>query len=73
MVKASPMLDIKKALKDLPDVQRVIVVAIKNEVKEVLLVWQKTDRKDKTKISAFDLNISQESGFDFTLEEEAGT
>ena len=70
MIKASPMLDIKEALNELPDVRQVIVVAIKNEVKEVLLVWQESGRQDKIKISAFDLNISQESGFDFTLKEE---
>ena len=71
MIKASPMLDIKESLNELPDVRQVVVVAIKNEVKEVLLVWEKSDHKEKVKISAFDLNISQESGFDFTLEEEA--
>ena len=71
MIKASPMLDIKDALNELPDVQQVIVVAIRNEVKEVLLVWEKSDHKEKVKISAFDLNVSQESGFDFTWEEEA--
>lgn len=71
MIKASPMLDIKEALHDLPEIRQVMVVAIKNEVKEVLLVWKNSGHKADVEISAFDLNISQGAGFDFTLEEEA--
>lgn len=38
MVKLSPMLDISLALRDLPEVRDVHVVAVKNECKELLLV-----------------------------------
>ena len=41
LIKTSPMLDIKQALKELKNVKRVCVVAIKNEVKEVLYVIRK--------------------------------
>jgi len=71
MIKSSPMLDIKEALHDLPEVQQVVVIAIKNDVKEVLLIWKDSDHEADVEISAFDLHISPESGFDFTLEEEA--
>ena len=71
MIKASPMLDIKAALNEISEIQEVTVVAVKNEVKEVLLVRKKSEHKEKVEISAFDLSISQESGFEFTLEEEA--
>lgn len=38
MLKLSPMLDITEALRRLPDAREVHVVAVKNEVKEVLIV-----------------------------------
>lgn len=41
LIKASPMLDIKQALKELKYVKKIYVVAVKNEVKEVLYVIQK--------------------------------
>lgn len=41
MLKLSPMLDITEALRRLPDAREVHVVAVKNEVKEVLIVCHK--------------------------------
>ncbi len=38
MVKLSPMLDITEALRSLPDAQEVHIVAVKNEVKEILIL-----------------------------------
>ncbi len=38
MVKLSPMLDITEALRYLPDAKEVHIVAVKNEVKEILIV-----------------------------------
>jgi 16S rRNA G966 N2-methylase RsmD len=73
MIKASPMLDIKAVLSELPDVQQVLVVAVKNEVKEVLLMWGKNGDEAEVKISAFDLKNDRELGFDFTFEEEASS
>src|SRR5690606_31533871 len=70
MIKASPMLDIKAVLSELPDVQQVLVVAVKNEVKEVLLMWGKMGNEAEVKISAFDLKNDQQQRFDFTFEEE---
>src|SRR5690606_27107705 len=68
-----PMLDIKAVLSELPDVQQVLIVAVKNEVKEVLLIWGKLGDEAKVKISAFDLQKDRQLEFDFTFEEEASS
>ena len=41
LIKLSPMLDIKSALKMLPNTKEVHVVAVKNEVKELLFILEK--------------------------------
>lgn len=41
LVKASPMMDIRKAIQELDDVKEVHVVAVNNEVKELLFVCEK--------------------------------
>ena len=69
MVKASPMLDIKAALHEIPDIQEVTVVAVKNEVKEVLLVWNKGG-KEEAQIAAVDLKGDMEERFTFTYRQE---
>ena len=69
MVKASPMLDIKEAIRELPSLTAIHVVAVKNEVKEVLLVWQKEIREGR-KITAWNLTQDQEENFTFDFEEE---
>ncbi len=70
LIKASPMLDIKAVLSEIPDVQQIWVVAVKNEVKEVLLIWENGVNETAVKISAFDLSAEKEQRFDFTFEEE---
>lgn len=75
MLKLSPMLDITQALNTLaishgPLAFDVHVVAVKNEVKEVLIVSQKSkDNRQKTTITAIDL-AEQGKAFVFTREEE---
>lgn len=68
MVKTSPMLDIKAALHEIPDIQEILVVAVRNEVKEVLLLWHQGEKK-KTSVTAVDLK-EERSRFTFTLEQE---
>lgn len=70
MIKASPMLDIKAVLGELPDIQQVKVVAVKNQVKEVLLIWENGGKEGEVKISAIDLRDDQEQRYNFTFEEE---
>lgn len=70
LIKASPMLDIKQALYEIPEIQKVWVISVKNEVKEVLLLWEK-GKKDKERIiQAVDLQSEGPKEFSFTYEEE---
>lgn len=56
MVKASPMIDISLGIKQLLHVTRIHVVALKNEVKELLFV-QQNKSSTETLIKAIDLSI----------------
>ena len=69
MVKLSPMLDITQALRSLPMSFDVHIVAVKNEVKEVLLV--QTDGEPT--IHAVNLSPTTQQTFSFTQEEEKQT
>ncbi len=71
LVKASPMLDIKQALMELPYIQQVWVVAVRNEVKEVLLLWKETGKSSCPQIHCVNLHPDGDSKFSFTYEEEA--
>ena len=67
MLKLSPMLDLTQAVKELSQVSwDIYIVALKNEVKEVLLLSGGTG-----KITAIDL-AKKDQAFVFTREEEAG-
>ena len=70
LVKASPMLDIKQAFIEIPDIQQVWVVSVKNEVKEVLLFWEKGKENKERLIHAVDLQSGGPRKFSFTYEEE---
>lgn len=71
LVKASPMLDIKQTLMDLPFIQQVWVVAVRNEVKEVLLSWKATGKSSCPQIHCVNLHPGGDTTFSFTYEEEA--
>ena len=66
MIKLSPMLDITQALRSLPIPFDVHIVAVKNEVKEVLLI--QTDGEPT--IHAVNLSSNTQHTFSFILEEE---
>ena len=70
LVKASPMLDIKQAINEIPDIQQVWVVSVKNEVKEILLYWEKGKETDERNIHAVDLQLDGPKGFSFAFGEE---
>lgn len=70
LIKASPMLDIKQALLEIPEIQKVWIISIKNEVKEVLLLWEKGKEGGERIIQAVDLQSDGQKGFSFTYEEE---
>jgi 16S rRNA G966 N2-methylase RsmD len=70
LVKASPILDIKGALKELPLIQKIWVLSVKNEVKEILLYWSKTKAEKEPQIICTDLTPEGRQTFAFTYEEE---
>ena len=68
LIKLSPMLDIKAALRELPNTKEVHVVAVKNEVKELLFILEKGFLKEVS-IKAINLNTLQPN-FKFKFSEE---
>lgn len=70
LLKASPMLDLKQALMELPDIQQIWVVSVRNEVKEVLLSWEEEKERSETHIHCIDLHPHGNKAFDFTFEAE---
>ncbi|MEB2786249.1 THUMP-like domain-containing protein [Algoriphagus persicinus] len=71
LLKVSPMLDISQALSELPDIQKVQVISVRNEVKELLLHWSKKQIESTLTIEAIDLG-TKESSFSFEPSEEEG-
>lgn len=72
LVKTSPLLDIKKGIEELEFVKEVHVVAINNEVKELLFVLEKGyDRS--IGIKTINLLPNRTDTFNFKLEEEQDT
>lgn len=70
MIKLSPMLDLTQAVTSLsPVCWDIFVVAIKNEVKEVLLLSHQPSEVSRQTITAIDLD-KKEQAFAFTREEE---
>jgi N6-adenine-specific methylase len=69
LIKASPMLDISQAWKELPDIQKVTIISVKNEVKELLLHWKKGSVSNRQSIEVVDLGREFQQ-FSFEREEE---
>lgn len=69
LLKYSPMLDIYQVWKTLPDIQKITVASVKNEVKELLLHWSKLEEDQPKRIEVFDLE-SDNPPFSFFPEEE---
>ena len=72
LLKVSPMLDLTQAWSELPDIQKITVISVRNEVKELLLHWEKAKMGAPKMISVVDL----ESGilpfeFEPSAEEQA--
>lgn len=68
LIKVSPMLDIKKAISDLGAVAEVHVVAVKNEVKELLFLLRNDSAK--TSVKAVNLGESEPEIFEFNYQLE---
>jgi 16S rRNA G966 N2-methylase RsmD len=69
LVKASPMLDISIGIKELENVEKVFVVAVDNEVKELLFLCEQ-NFSGNPQIVAQNLTDSLTEVFTFTLAEE---
>lgn len=69
MVKLSPLLDLKSTVEKIPQIQEIHIVAVKNEVKELLLICKKSIQNNP-KIIAANLE-SDHLLFEFHLKEEA--
>ena len=70
LVKAAPLLDISNALKELPSCVHAWVIAVKNEVKELLFLLQREPAP--LRITAIDLEWPSRS-FTFSPEEEGSS
>jgi 16S rRNA G966 N2-methylase RsmD len=55
LLKASPMLDLTQAWVELPAIQKITVVSVRNEVKELLLHWDKAKVDAPRMVFAVDL------------------
>lgn len=55
LLKVSPMLDLTQAWSELPDIQKITVVSVRNEVKELLLHWDKANEGAPKMIAVIDL------------------
>ena len=69
LIKVSPMLDITQAWSELPDIQKITVVSVKNEVKELLLFWEKEKSGLSRQVEVVDLG-SENPRFSFDPKEE---
>jgi len=70
LIKASPLLDIKGAIRDLSCVSEVHVVAVKGEVKELLFIIDKSAFSGQPQIKCVDLNNTTTTHFEFSFSME---
>ncbi len=69
LVKTSPLLDIKLGVEELDFVKEVHVVAVQNEVKELLFILEK-GYEGSIKVNTVNLQTRQNDAFNFYLKEE---
>ena len=68
MIKTSPLLDLKKTLQDLEFVKAIHIVAVNNEVKELLWILER-DYNDSVDVISLNLSKNREQVFQFKFEE----
>lgn len=69
LMKTSPLIDLTQGLKELKSVKEIHVVALKNEVKELLWIFE-NGWEGKVEIKTINLDEKGNQSFDFLLEEE---
>lgn len=72
LIKVSPILDITNSIKELKNVKSIYVVAIHNEVKELLFLLEKDYRKEIT-INALNIQKKKNQSFSFIFQEQENT
>jgi len=72
LIKTSPLLDFSIGIKELKFVKEIHVVAIQNEVKELLWILEK-DYQNSIKIKTINISKEQQETFDFMLLDEKET
>ncbi|SMC83812.1 THUMP-like domain-containing protein [Moheibacter sediminis] len=71
LIKLSPLLDLKSTIEKIPQIQEIYIIAVKNEVKELLIICKK-DLNSNPKIKAVNLESNQPD-FEFNWNEESAT
>jgi hypothetical protein len=70
LMKTSPLIDLSQGLKELKSVKEIHVVAVKNEVKELLWIFEK-EYQDEVVIKTINLDEKGNQIFDFNLVDES--
>lgn len=70
LIKLSPMLDISAAMRDLPNIHQLHVVAVENDCKEILLLLQKQKTNDIRVATVNFLKNKTTQSFEYTLKQE---
>ena len=75
LMKTSPMFDLKMGIKQLKNVTKIYVVALKNEVKEILWLLEKDATIEATSVSIASVNLNKETTqvFEGTFHQESTT
>lgn len=70
LIKTSPLLDLTNGLRALQHVKEIHVVAVQNEVKELLWLMDKNSNTDSVAIKTVNLTNKETESFNFQLSEE---
>lgn len=72
MVKLSPLLDLSLTIQQIPSIKEIHIVALKNEVKDFLIILEKNHESINPKIVCVNLESNQEE-FSYSFQEESET
>lgn len=72
LIKASPLIEVKTAIKELKFVSEVHIISVRDEVKEILFLLSKNSPKEAL-IKSIDLKRNQEFSFTYEREKKSNT
>lgn len=73
LIKTSPLLDISNGIKSLKFVENIHIVAVQNEVKELLWILKKDTKKEDIKINTINISKTKTEQFSFLFNDENNT